>query len=301
MKRMCKKVQNRFVSFFSDELNKEQRLALQSHLKDCAICREKFEQFGGAWNALGEALSEPPPAQMEDRFDIMLRAYKRGMMERNAKAETLAGLTESLKLLFWQPVWKFALPLLLVGVGFLLGSFASTQRHQSHLGAISAEMDDMRQLVMLSLLKQSSSVERLQAVNWSYKVQQPRERIRDALRRALTQDPNVNVRLAALRALQAYADDSLVRQDIINSFSHQSSPLVQTAIIDFILRYEKRPAEMLKILAQEENLNQAVKQHLHWNIGFLQGETYYKENENENDKNVDHFMRLPGGRKSESN
>ena len=292
MRMSCKNIQNSFVQLLQNELSKIKYQSIQQHLEKCSRCREAFKDFQMTWDALGAVPNIMPPAKMEDEFEVMLRAYKRGMQEAAFKTGPLTAI-ESLKTLFSQPAWKFALPLLLLCSGFLLGSLFNSQREQSRFANISNQMDDMRQLVMLSLLKQESSVERLQAVNWSYQVQQPKDQVRDALRRTLIADPNVNVRLAALRALQPWAGDPLVRKDIIDSFPQQKSPLMQTEIIDFIQRYEQRPAEMLTILREERPLEPAVKQHLEWNIGLLKGETFYKENKNEINSNSTRVLPLP--------
>ena len=56
----------------------------------------------------------------------------------------------------------------------------------------------MRQLVTLSLLQQQSAGDRLQGVNWSYRVEQPDTAVLAALLTTVNHDPNVNVRLAAV-------------------------------------------------------------------------------------------------------
>ena len=296
MKTSCKKIQNQFVALLSDELTGLKSAKVQDHLDFCNACREDFHHFKATWKALSELPYENPDEQLEVQFENTLRAYKRGMQEAVNKAPAPHDILASIKSLFFQPAWKFAVPVAFLVVGFLLGTFNKSRQDRSSYAALSTEMDEMRQLVMLSLLKQESSVNRLQAVNWSYQVQQPKAQIRDALRRTLTQDANVNVRLAALRALEPYAGDPLVRQDIINSFPRQTSPLLQTGIVDFIRRFEERPAELLMILAQDENLNKAVKQHLEWNIGAIEGKTFYKENKNEIKTNPNRILDLPTGR-----
>jgi len=74
----------------------------------------------------------------------------------------------------------------------------------------------MKQMVMLSLLKQQSASERLRGVNWSYQIEQPDEQVLSALLRALDSDPNVNVRLAAVDALQQFARRALVKKGLLD-------------------------------------------------------------------------------------
>ena len=48
-------------------------------------------------------------------------------------------------------------------------------------------------------------------------------------------DPSVNVRLTALEALYAHVDLAPVRAGVLNALPRESSPLVQVAMIDFVV------------------------------------------------------------------
>jgi len=169
-----------------------------------------------------------------------------------------------------RPALSPAFTAVLLVMAFVIGLLFPGGIDRMRYDRLAGELDDMKQMVMISLLKQSSPVDRLQGVNWSYQVKQPDPDAKEALYYAFENDPNTNIRLAALRALEPYADDRKVRQRIIYTFRQQPSPLVQIEIIDFIQQNESRPAALLNILAQDQSLPQAVVQHLKWSAGASQ-------------------------------
>src|SRR5688572_19779849 len=119
----------------------------------------------------------------------------------------------------------------------------------------------MRQLVTLALLKQPSASERLRGVNWSHRVGQPGREVLDALLRTLDSDPNVNVRLAAVDALQQFAGDATVRKGLLRSLAAQKSLLVQIELIGLMVELkEKDSVPVLKQMLEQQKLNPDVRQ-----------------------------------------
>ena len=276
---LCDRVQKQIVPYFLGELTDSKQKEIKSHIQSCATCRREYESYEKIWHKLAEMPEEKPSDELALKFNTMLTAYQRGLRESQNSSRIAV---EWLKSAHAKPAFQLGFAVVLLIVGFMLGLAFDSGSSKKDYTQLSNELDDMRQLVMLSMLKQQSPADRLQAVNYSYKVKQPREDIRDALQFTLDNDPNTNVRLAALRALQPYAHDARVRRKIIDSFTHQRSPLVQIEIVDFVRQTETRPAEMLQILQQEDNLNQAVRQHINWTVGTLRGDTFIKETKNEN-------------------
>ena len=113
---------------------------------------------------------------------------------------------------------------------------------------------------LLSLLQQQSASERLRGVSWSSQVPQPEEAILSALLQTLNSDPNVNVRLASVDALRRFGGREGVRRDVAEALPQQESPLVQIALIDFLLEAEgPEAAGVLRRLADDLMLDKAVR------------------------------------------
>ena len=128
----------------------------------------------------------------------------------------------------------------------------------------------MRQLVTLSLLQQQSASERLKGVNWSGQLEQPDTEVVSALLQTLIYDPNVNVRLATIDVLRRFDTLDTVRTGVIAALPHQTSPLVQIALIDFLV--EARAAasvNALKQLSEDPALDDEVRARAKLGLGRL--------------------------------
>jgi HEAT repeat protein len=119
----------------------------------------------------------------------------------------------------------------------------------------------MRQEIALSLLGQSSAADRIMGIGYSASVDKPDDRTLEALFEALDRDPNPNVRLAAVDALYLFRNKPGVRDSLVRSLAVQSYPLVQIALIDFLVDVrEERAAEALKRLIEAGELTPQVRE-----------------------------------------
>ncbi|MBN1465784.1 zf-HC2 domain-containing protein [candidate division KSB1 bacterium] len=259
----CDQIKKQIVAFYKDELANSTKREIENHLEKCAACRTAFESFQRTWQQLDDIAEEKPSEKLAEQFYTMLAGYQQGLRETQQEGSWLGFGRKSVaaKLAF-----QLSVAAMLLAAGFMLG-IAVRSGSRGEVAQLAGELDDMRQMVMLSMLKQQSSADRLQAINYSSMVE-PCEDIRAALQYTVETDPNTNVRLAALRALRPFAGDADTRQKIISSFSQQTSPLVQIEIIDFI-RQTENPAELLHLLEQDEDVHNAVRQHIKWTIGTL--------------------------------
>jgi len=129
----------------------------------------------------------------------------------------------------------------------------------------------MRQLVTLSLLEQQSASERLRGVDYSSRVDQSDTQVLGALLHAVNHDPNVNVRLAAVDALRKFAGNPAVRGTLDQALVKQESPLVQLALIDFIVdTRDKTALPSLAALERNPVADKNVKEKALWGLTQLQ-------------------------------
>jgi hypothetical protein len=128
------------------------------------------------------------------------------------------------------------------------------------LAMLREELRDMRQMVTLSLLQQQSASERLKGVSFTAQIEQPGGEVTLALLDTLMHDPNVNVRLATIDALRRFAARENVRLGMIEALARQTSPLVQIALIDYVVETNDRgAADTLRRLSNDPMLDQAVR------------------------------------------
>ena len=130
----------------------------------------------------------------------------------------------------------------------------------SQVQALSEQLREMRQMMMLSLLQNPSASERMRAASYASESRTISPDILAALLTTLNNDPNVNVRLTTLDALTQYARNAAVREGLIQSILQQESPLMQAALADVMLKLqEKRAVPSFKKLLQEKGLNDMVR------------------------------------------
>src|SRR5665647_285820 len=250
----CEKTQEKFADYLTGDLDETGRGEVRKHILDCGACREDLENLTVVWAKLGVLPEEQPGSAVRSRFYAMLEDYK-AAQPVGSKSRWTDWLT------FRRPAFaaSFSAFLLLLGVGagwFLTGARPGGEKYAS----LSREVQDMRQQVALSLLSKPSASDRIQGVSYSAEVANPNDTILAALFKAVDSDPNPNVRLAAVDALYLFRDRPGVRESLVKSLSAQSYPLVQVALIDFLVEVrETRAIEALKKLIDAGELTPEVK------------------------------------------
>jgi hypothetical protein len=170
-----------------------------------------------------------------------------------------------------------AAAMLVIGIG--IGWFAADRTggtrptpndSTAQIAAMRSEMHDLREMVSLSLMQQQSASERLKGVTWTGQLDRPSGEVVSALLDALMHDPNVNVRLATIDALERFASREEVRRGTIQAVSQQPSPLVQIALIDFMVKTNERESvPALRRLAMDPQVNDAVRARAAWGVQQL--------------------------------
>ncbi len=258
----CEKIQEKFADYLTGDLDDGGQREVREHILSCPDCREDLENLTAVWARLGVLPEEQPGGSLRHRFYTMLEDYKTGL-EAEARAARPAGRRAWWRewLSFRRPAFaaSFSAFLLLFGLGagwLLNAGRAGTVRYAD----LSREVQDMRQQVALSLLSQPSATDRIQGIGYSAALDNPNDRTLAALFNALDNDRNPNVRLAAVDALYLFRDRPGVRESLVDSLAVQTSPLVQIALIDFLVEVrEARAAQALKRLIEGDQLMPEVK------------------------------------------
>jgi len=260
----CEKIRERTADYLAGELDEESLAGMRAHLAECPHCREELEGLSVIWTKLGVLPNEEPSAELRSRFYGMLEAYKKGLKKEGQGQGAKRALSIWLgRLMPRKPAFQLGLALILMaaglGSGFLL-SVRPRSAARAEMASLKGEVDGMRRIVAISLLKQASPSERLMGVSWSARIDRPGDEIIAALLQTLNHDPNVNVRLAAADALYLFYDHPEVKEGLIDSLAGQTSPLVQVSLINLLVEIrERRAVEALERLIQNKKLNPKVK------------------------------------------
>ena len=263
----CERAAELLPDYLQSNVTHEQEVELEAHMELCAKCREE----AALWRELAMIPTEQPSPQSRARFMAMLDAYREGQSQ-DASAATRHGIWERFSFgSLLRPAAAFAMALLLLAVGFFAGkSSTPSEPRQPDLAAVQAELANMKQLVVLSMMQQQSASERLQGINWSTREPQADPRVVSALLHALRYDASVGVRLAALDALTRHSNQPQVRDGILQTLPTQKSPLVQVALIDALVEMrDKSAVRQLQQVQQDANANPAVRQRAEWALQRL--------------------------------
>jgi hypothetical protein len=191
---------------------------------------------------------EPPATSlaMDDKFYAML-AKERKKENR-----------ESVSYSFTMPSWSWLAPRLAFSVALIVAGFTGgyfmNGNQNSDVELLTSQIAELKETMMLSLLEKESASDRLKAVNLTTEMDQVSQKVTTALFQTLNNDPNVNVRLAALEAITPYSKDGKVREQLIRAIGQQESPLVQVALAELmgIIMERKSVTEFEKILKNDK-------------------------------------------------
>ncbi|MCE5251126.1 HEAT repeat domain-containing protein [bacterium] len=258
----CEEIQNLIAEYLSGALDADIRKHFDEHISDCSVCRREFEAMSHVWATMGIIPDEEPASSVRTRFYSMLEVYRYGMSHAPAGKPWVDKLSEWLGN-WWprRPVYQLGLTAAVLIFGIGIGQWMNINNHKNgEIAQLREEMAGMRELVTISLLNQSSAVDRLQGVSMSRLVTEPDEKFLSALFRTLNSDPNVNVRLAVTDALQRFSGSEQVRTRLVESLSSQTSPLVQIALINLLVNLkEQKAVDVFRDLTNDKNTIEPVK------------------------------------------
>lgn len=260
----CEAVISHLPGWLNDDLSVGERAAIETHLANCPACQQELATTRQLWQRLGNRPTPQPSPQVRTQFYTMLEQF-----EAEEQATRSTGLAGTLAWIRRQLSPKLAVRLaysiLLLGVGVLVGYWSQRRQtpevaYQQRVDTLTAQVQEMRAVMMLSLLKNPSATERLKAVGYTKDIDDADDQVVDALLMTLNNDPNVNVRLVTLEALAELAQDAHVREGLVHSLTQQESPLVQVALADVMVKLqERRSLKPLRQLLKREGINGLVK------------------------------------------
>jgi hypothetical protein len=170
-------------------------------------------------------------------------------------------ITKQNKVIQLNPWWyraAAAVALLVVGLGLGFWISAYNQRQDE---IAKARIEKEKTLQLVSMIRNNESAgQRILGVKAAAEEENVSKEILNVLIKTLNEDPNVNVRLAALEGLRRFYHDPSVRKALIESLSKQTDPVVQIGLIHVLVEIkEKGAVKPLQKIIDEENLIPAVK------------------------------------------
>lgn len=246
------------AAYLAGQLSGTEREQFEAQMSASAELREEVEELRSVWEGLGSLPEEQPSAALRARF------YRR----LNAEEEKERGRPAWWRLPAWAQV-TVALALFLLGV-FVGRAAMGGGAARGEEARMRLQVQELRERVALALLDRQSATARLEGVAWSSRVERPDSDLLSALLSALNHDPNVNVRLSSLDALEKFSGDETVRKALVDSIPGQDSPLMQIALIDALVQIRDGAAGTeFKRLTGDGELEAVVRQRAQWGLEKL--------------------------------
>lgn len=260
------------AGFLAQDLTPEEKAQMEAAVTAGQLEWEEINDLTEFNNRLG-ALPMPTPSEhLRSNFYQMLAAEKIKSKNDFKVAGWLAARITKLQQEF---TWgQLAYSLIVLALGITLGIRFKPEPNlnpaNEQLIALTTEMQQVKKVMLLTLLEQPSATDRLKAVNLTAGMDQADDKIIAALLQTLNTDPSVNVRLAAIEALYQHAGNPVARAGLVSAITRQDSPLVQLALADVVVAMQdKNAVQQLKNLLKQKNLNEAVKTKVQESIQVL--------------------------------
>ena len=268
----CTQAQDRFADLLDPRLAGDETAEVRTHLASCPDCQREYSALAQTLAALDALPAAKPGPALRKNFYAMLEEEKNSATSIQAAAFRHRRTARA-------SLWRWILAPAAAGV-LALGAFLAGTRYtapatpgidpattkviaslQHQIATLQGQVDSVGQLVVTSLNQQRSTSERLQGVLATLDKKNPDQKVISDLIGSLALDPSINVRLSALDALYPHADQQVVRSSVLATLPREPNPLVQVAMIDFLVAARDREASPeLERMARSETIDRAVRE-----------------------------------------
>lgn len=276
---MCGPAKEWMVSAWTGDLDRTTETKLRQHLETCESCRLEMAELSSLWERLADLPVPEVSQSLHNRWQSSLAGMQAVTQAVTKEAVTKApqprrnsGWKFSLAAIAHnRPVWQATIAASLLLAGIFIGT-RLRQAPAPEIARLRQEVSSTRELVTLSLLREQSAAERLRGVDYTTRMPVPAmdSKVVDALVQSATTDENVNVRLAAIDALTRLSGNPGVRQSMVSALRNQDSPMVQAALIDYLVdAKDKQALPVIQELSGNADVNPSVRQRATAAVGQL--------------------------------
>jgi len=267
---MCGPAKEWMVSAWTGDLDRPTETKLREHLETCESCRLEMAELSGLWERLAD-LPVPEASQaLHNRWQSSLAGIQAVSTPAQPRRNTgwkfsLAAVASN------RPIWQATAAAAILLVGVFIGT--RVERGPSpEVAQLRQEVSSTRQLVTLSLMREQGASDRLRGVDYTTRMPVPAmdTQVVNALVQAATTDESVNVRLAAIDALTRLSGNASVRQSMVKALGQQDSPMVQAALIDYLVdAKDKQALPAIQELSGKADVDPSVRKRAQTAVGQL--------------------------------
>jgi hypothetical protein len=241
------KLESLLIDYIEGHVNEQQRKQAEELIASSQDIALLYEQLKEVMVTMDQVKEAEPSASLKLKFEEALQKE--------------IGKTEG-KQVFFQP-WLLRAA---AGIGFLVVGIAigywinENNQQKAEMAKLKEQVEENKRMMMAMLDNQQSASQRLMGATVAYELKQADDDIVKALVKTMNEDPNSNVRLAALDALGKFYKQTHVRNALVTSLSSQKDPVVQIALIRLLVQMkEKEVVNELEQITRDGHVIKAVK------------------------------------------
>jgi len=239
-------ITKKLIAFIDGRLSETEKVEIREWLDNDPNLYAEYQQIQQLLRQMEQPLPEVPSGKMTQRFESWLEAR-----DSKPKTRTLSGI-------HLYRIAASVLVLILAGGAWWMVQSSLDQKHE--LARLQLELKQTKQLMLDQLKDDQSASQRMLGVYATNTLSAADDEIIEALAFAMESDGSSNVRLAALEALSRFYHEPNVKQLLIKSLTHQKDPVIQIALIQFLVQMkEKSILADLERLTRQNNPVKAVK------------------------------------------
>jgi hypothetical protein len=249
----CEEVEKLMVDYLDLNLNEDKRVEIEKHLETCERCLDELKDTQEVLKLISKDELQLPDDSLRINFYHMLHSEIK-------KTEPSAMKTRIISIPWYNKAsYRIAAGVALFICGTFIGLLIRNGSGKSaELSQLQAEVLDLKRSTMFSMLKQESSSDRIQAVNYAEGLNNADENVINVLVETLNNDKNSNVRMAAAYALEKFANQREVTDALVKSLALQTEPILQVTLINILAERKEKSAlgTIQKIIANKNTLKE---------------------------------------------
>lgn len=256
----CYEAESLLIDYLDAQLHPGDKQPLELHLQQCPHCRKVLEEYRELFAAIQSDKAEKPGPGLQEKFENMLQS------ELNINSTVHIVKMEKEKstpvIKMSSLIWKIAASIILVASGVFIGTMLGNNKGaNTEVAELKNEVNGMKETLMFNGLTDELASERIKAVSYADEINEPDDKIVNALITTLNEDKNVNVRLAALYAVAKFSDEANVSDALVASLGKQTEPLMQIALINILTeKKESKAKQPIRKILQDKNTLPPVKE-----------------------------------------
>jgi anti-sigma factor RsiW len=251
------KLESLLIDYIDGKLVNDEKAIVEKELQQNESSARLLEQLKQVMNQIDHTTKLEPSSTLKLNFEKALQQEISNSKGKPTFAEASIG-----RQVFFQPMVLriaagFIFLLVSVGIGYWINK---NNEQQKEIARLREEMDSTKRMMMAMMTNQQSASQRMLGMAASYQLEKADDEIVNALLKAMNEDPNTNVRLAALDALSKFHQQEHVRMALISALAKQKDPVVQISLIRLMVEMkEKSVIKELDRITKDKEMIKAVK------------------------------------------